>query len=880
MPDPAASKSNSGGSPQRKPKAAGAAASKPRGASARKRVAAQPAPVSAPAPAAGDVRAAASPLIDSFLRRLTQGQARNLNLATPRDHYISLAMAVRDVAHEKLLATRLVYESANVKRAYYLSLEVLLGRSLKNNLLNLGLLDEARAGLSQLGLDLDQISEVEPDAGLGNGGLGRLAACYLDSAATLRLPVYGYSLRYDYGIFEQEIVDGWQVERPDYWLRYGSVWETPRPELATPVRIGGHLTHGVDALGHYCPSWVGDQTVIGVPYDVPVVGYDGNVNLLRLWAARAAETLDLETFNRGGYLEAVREQARVETITKVLYPNDATEAGRQLRLTQQYFFVACTLADIVRRYERSHDNFDAFPDKVAIQLNDTHPSLGIVELMRLLVDEHGMPWERAWELCGGVFAYTNHTLLPEALEVWPAWLMERVLPRHLQIIYEINRRFLDSVSRRWPNDAPRAARMSLVQETPEKAIRMAALAIVGSHRVNGVAKLHSELLKSRLVPDFAAHWPERFVNKTNGVTPRRWLALCNPRLAGLITSRIGNAWMRDLTQLIKLEPLADDEAFQEQFYDTRRENKARLAHWIRRVVGVSVPTDSLYDVQVKRLHEYKRQLLNVLSVVIRYQQLLDEPEREVVPRTVIFGAKAAPAYARAKLIIKLIHDVAAVINHDERVNGRLRVVFLPNYGVSLAELVIPAADLSEQISTAGTEASGTGNMKFALNGALTIGTLDGANIEIREAVGHENFFLFGLTADEVAQRRAAHDPWKIYHANGAVRRALDALSHGHFSPGAPARHRAIVDWLTLERDYYMLLADIDFYLEAQQRVDALWASPRRWGRAAILNMARIGFFSSDRAVEEYAREIWRISPISSSSPATGKPPPANVSKRR
>lgn len=801
------------------------------------------------------------PLIEAFQRHLCHSQARNLQLATPRDLYVSLAMAVRDFANEKLLATRLAYEAADTKRAYYLSLEVLIGRSLKNNLFGLGLLDECRAGLDRLGVDLDRICEVEPDAGLGNGGLGRLAACYLDSAATLQLPVYGYSLRYDYGVFEQEILDGWQVERPDYWLRYGSPWETPRPEMATPVRLYGRVNHGVDAHGNYCPTWSGHQTVMGVPYDFPIVGREGNVNLLRLWAARAAETLDFDAFNRGGYLEAVHEQTQVETITKVLYPNDATEAGRQLRLTQQYFFVACTLADIIRRFERTHDDFAELPGKVAIQLNDTHPSLAIAELMRLLVDERGMKWERAWEICGAVFSYTNHTLLPEALEVWPAWLLERVLPRHLQIIYEINRRFLEKVTARWPNEPQRLARMSIIQETPEKAVRMAALAIAGSRRVNGVAKLHTELLKKSLVPDFAELWPERFVNKTNGVTPRRWLALCNPLLSERITRRIGAGWIRDLDQLRRLEPHADDPEFQDEFWAARRENKGRLAAWARRVVGANLSVESLFDVQVKRLHEYKRQLLNVLSVIIRYHQLLDDPEQDFVPRTVIFGAKAAPAYERAKLIIKLIHDVAQTINHDERVAEKLRVVFLPNYGVSLAEMVIPAADLSEQISTAGTEASGTGNMKFALNGALTIGTLDGANIEIRDAVGHENFFLFGLTAQEVAQRRAAHDPWKIYYGNAAVRRALDALSTGQFSPTAPPRFRPIFDWLTQQRDYYMLLADIDFYLEAQQRVDALWRNPRGWAKAAILNIARIGQFSSDRAVNEYAREIWDIGPV-------------------
>jgi starch phosphorylase len=793
--------------------------------------------------------------------RFTQGEA--WASAQPYDHFVSLALAVRDQIVDRMIATQRTYLERNVKRVYYLSLEYLLGRLLRNNLVSLGLHDECRRRLAALGLDLDRICELEPDAGLGNGGLGRLAACYLDSAATLGLAFYGYGLRYEFGIFEQEIVDGWQVERPDYWLRFGSPWEIPRPEFTCPVRLYGHVESRTDQRGRFRPVWKGYRTLIGLPYDIPIVGYGSNtVNLLRLWSARAPETFDLAAFNRGGYVEAVREQALSETITKVLYPSDATDAGRELRLAQQYFFVACTINDIIRRYEKKDDSFDALPDRVAIQLNDTHPALAIAELMHILVDERELPWEQAWELTRATFAYTNHTLLPEALETWPVPLLERVLPRHLQIIFEINQRFLDGdVGARWPGDTARRQRLSLVQEGQTKAIRMAHLAIVGSHHVNGVAALHADLIRSRLVPDFAELWPEKFIGITNGIAPRRWLLACNPGLAGAITKRIGAGWVRDLEKLRGLEPLADDPEFQTEFRQIKRANQTRFVDWIQGRTGIRLPAEALFDVQVKRLHEYKRQLLNVLHVVMRYQRLLAEPQAELVPRVVIFGAKAAPAYGRAKLIIKLINDVARTINRDERVAGRLCVLFVPNYRVTLAELIIPAANLSEQISTAGTEASGTGNMKFALNGALTIGTLDGANIEIRDAVGQENFFLFGLTADEVAQRRFFHDPWKVYQENDAVHRALDGIATGQFSPQESSRFRPILNWLTHERDQNLLLADIESYVQAQDRVDMLWRDTAAWTRAAILNVARIGFFSGDRAVREYADRIWRVEPV-------------------
>jgi starch phosphorylase len=807
--------------------------------------------------------AGADALLDRFRHHLRFTQAEAWETAQSYDHFASLALAVRDQIVDRMIATQKTYHEQDVKRVYYLSLEYLLGRMLRNNLVCLGLYDECRRRFAEIGLDLDTICELQPDAGLGNGGLGRLAACYLDSATAIGLPFYGYGIRYEFGIFQQDIVDGWQVERPDYWLRFGSPWEIPRPEFACPVRLYGRVEAHTDARGRYTPVWRDHRTVIGLPYDLPIVSLGAdNVNILRLWSARASATFDLNAFNRGGYVEAVREKALSETITKVLYPSDETETGRELRLVQEYFFVACTLSDIIRRYEKTHDTFDALPEKVAIQLNDTHPALAIAELMLVLVDERGLGWEAAWELTRATFAYTNHTLLSEALEKWPVELFGRVLPRHMQIIHEINKRFLDGeVQGRWPNDRARRQRMSLIEESPTKAVRMAHLAVVGSRRVNGVAALHSQLLRTRVMPDFAELWPDKFLNVTNGVTPRRWLAVCNPDLAASITRRIGDGWMRDLAQLRGLEKFADEPEFQYEIRAAKRRNKERLANWIGRRLGVQVSPGAMFDVQVKRLHEYKRQLLNLLHVIARYHRLLDDPDGDLVPRVVIFGAKAAPAYSRAKLIIKLINDVARTINADRRTHDRLRVLFLPNYGVSLAERIIPAADLSEQISTAGTEASGTGNMKFAMNGALTIGTLDGANIEIRDAVGAEHFFLFGLTAEQVAERQGSYHPRGIYERNPLVRRALNAIAGGEFNPAQPDLFRSVLSWLTLERDPYLLLADFDSYVAAQRDADAKWRDPAAWTRAAILNIARIGPFSSDRAVREYAEHIWNVTPV-------------------
>ncbi|WP_320046837.1 glycogen/starch/alpha-glucan phosphorylase [uncultured Ilyobacter sp.] len=809
-----------------------------------------------------------NPLIARFLHhlRFTQGEA--WVTATPHDHFVSLALAVRDRMIDRMVATQRTYHRRDVKRVYYLSLEYLLGRSLRNNLVCLGLYESCREDLAKLDIDLERVCDLEPDAGLGNGGLGRLAACYLDSAATLQLPVYGYGIRYEYGIFEQEIANGWQVEHPDYWLRFGTPWEVPRPEFTTAVRLYGRLEDRQDKQGRYRPAWVDYRTVMGLPYDMPIVGYGVNtVNILRLWSARASHVFDLAAFNRGGYVEAVREKAVSETISKVLYPSDELESGKELRLQQQYFFVACTLSDIIRRYEKTHDHYHKLPHKIAIQLNDTHPALAIAEMMRLLIDERGMDWDPAWEITQKCFAYTNHTLLPEALEVWPVSLLGRVLPRHLQIIFEINKRFLEQVELRWPGDSERQRDVSLVQEMPEKAIRMANLSIVGSHSVNGVAALHTDLIRSRLVPRFAEMWPDKFINHTNGITPRRWLRACNEPLSHAISERIGDDWISNLDDLRKLEAYADDSDFQDRFIEAKVLNKQRFADWCRRRMGIQLNTNALFDVQVKRLHEYKRQLMNILQVIMRYQRLLDDPGCDLPPRVVLFGAKAAPAYSRAKLIIKLINDVAYTINHDQRVNNRLKVLFVPNYCVSLAELVIPAADLSEQISTAGMEASGTGNMKLALNGALTIGTLDGANIEIRDAVGEENFFLFGLTAEQVAEQRPTYDPWTIYNGSERISRALHALTDGTFNSDRPDLFAPIFDWLTHERDFYMIMADMESYLAAQDQVDARWHDTRGWARSAILNVARVGYFSSDRAVWEYATETWGVKPIAIRVPA-------------
>ncbi len=797
----------------------------------------------------------------AFLDHLRFSQGRNVATATPYDRYVALALTVRDRMVHRWATTQQEYSRQDARRVYYLSAEFLLGRALRNNLFNVGLYDRMRAVLAELGLDLDALCEEEPEPGLGNGGLGRLAACFLDSLATLGYAAYGYGIRYEFGIFEQRIRHNQQVEAPDEWLRVGCPWEICRPEYMVPVRFYGRTEEYRDDAGRWRVRWVDGRQVLGLPYDTPIAGYGtGNVNTLRLWQARASEEFDLDTFNRGDYMRAVEAKTETETISKVLYPSDSTWAGRELRLKQQYFFVACAIADIVRRYKKAHATFDQFADKVRVQLNDTHPAIAVAELMRVLVDEEQLPWEEAWSVTTRTLAYTNHTLLAEALERWPVALFEQLLPRHLQIIYEVNARFLRLVMNRWPHDHARTARMSLIEEGDERKVRMAHLAVVGSHKVNGVAALHSELLRRDVLGDFAELWPDRFTNKTNGVTPRRWMLSCNPRLAALLTEALGEGWAADLDRLSALAPLADDAGFRARFRAAKEANKADVAAWLERRYGVPVDPCALFDVQVKRIHEYKRQLLNALHAVAIYLRAKRNPRAPVTPRAVLIGGKAAPAYWMAKHIIHFVNAVAEVVNHDPEVPW-LKVLFLPNYSVSMAERIIPAADLSEQISTAGKEASGTGNMKFAMNGALTIGTLDGANIEIRDAVGAENFFLFGMTAEEVKERQAAgYDPRAFYESDDELREVLDLVADGHFSVGDPGLFRPLVDSL-LTHDPYMVLADYRAYADAHARVVEAWEDPDRWSRMAVRNVAGMGWFSSDRTIREYAEEIWGAEPV-------------------
>jgi starch phosphorylase len=738
-----------------------------------------------------------------------------------------------------------------------------MGRSLENNLRNLGIYPQARDLLEQLGTDLDAIVSVEQDAALGNGGLGRLAACFLDSLATLGMPGFGYGINYEFGIFRQEIENGEQREKPDHWFSSESPWLIERTEEVCVVPVYGRLEHGSDGGGHYNPSWVDWRVLVGVPHDMPIVGHGGRtVNALRLFSARASDEFDVAIFNQGDYIRAVQQKMASETVSKVLYPSDSVTQGKELRLVQEYFLVACALRDILRRYLRAHDELDEFPNQVAIQLNDTHPALAVAELMRLFVDEHGLEWERAWELVRATLAYTNHTLLAEALEKWPVPLLEQVLPRHLQIIYEINRRFLETVTAKWPHDPARLERMSLIEESQPKQVRMAHLSIVGSHSVNGVAALHTELVKKTLVPDFHQLWPERFNNKTNGITQRRWLLVANPALSSLVYRMIGSGWITDLEQLRALEPFAGDPGVQQDFLSVKRENKERLAALIRDTTGVKVDPGTLFDVQIKRIHEYKRQLLNVLHIIHLYLSITEGGAELAQPRTFIFAGKAAPGYRMAKKIVQLICHVAEVVNSDPKVRGLIKVVFLPDYRVTLAEKIIPAADLSEQISTAGKEASGTGNMKLALNGALTIGTLDGANIEIREEVGEENIFIFGLTAAavEALRRSGEYDPWTYYRQHADLHAILDSLASDRFCVGDPGLFRPLFDRLLREGDEYFHLADFHSYVAAQERAAAEFRERRTWARKAILNVARIGKFSSDRTVRQYAREIWGIEP--------------------
>jgi glycogen phosphorylase len=790
---------------------------------------------------------------------LLTNQLLEPSMARPRQKFEAVACFVRDLLAHRWIKTRETRERENPKRIYYLSMEFLIGRTLSNNILNLLVDPFVQKTLEECGFDWHVLAELEPDAGLGNGGLGRLAACFIDSIATLGLSAVGYGLRYEYGIFKQGVQNGWQVEQPDNWLRHPDPWEVARPGKTIKVQVQAEI-----ALqgGHVKLTPGRPTSLLGRAYDRPIVGYGGRVvNTLRLWGAAAQESFDFGEFSSGDFIGAVLRKVQAESLTRVLYPDDSTEAGRTLRFLQEYFLVACSLADITSRFRKSGNaDWNTLPDKVAIQLNDTHPSMAVAELMRILLDHANMEWEPAFDLTMRTLAYTNHTLLPEALEKWPVDLFEQLLPRHLQIIYEINRRFLNEVRQRFPNDEARVARMSLIEEGHTRQVRMAHLAIVGTHSTNGVARIHSELLKSKLVPDFAQMFPERFNNKTNGVTPRRWLALCNPSLSRLISETIGEDWIMDLTLLRKLIPLAEDAAFRDRFLKAKSEAKAAFCHWLKTAEGKTVDPNSLFDCQIKRIHEYKRQLLNVLHIIVLYNRLREHPETVMPPRTVFFGGKAAPAYHLAKLIIKLINNVAAVIDADPLVNKRLKVLFLPDYCVTMAERLIPAADLSEQISTAGYEASGTSNMKFMMNGALTIGTRDGATIEMAEEAGEENFFLFGLTAEEVAKNRGWYNPHWHFEHEPATRQALEQIRDNVFSRGESGIFQAIIGTLLDHGDYYMHLADLTSYTKTQERASQLFANRHEWARKAILNVACSGKFSSDRTIQEYAADIWHAEP--------------------
>jgi glycogen phosphorylase len=796
----------------------------------------------------------------SFAHHVEYTQAKDEFTATPRDFFTSLAFAARDRMCDRWNKTQQSYYRRDSRRIYYLSLEYLLGRLLTNSLLSLGIHDEARGALAELSIDLDDVVSQEEDPGLGNGGLGRLAACFLDSMATLGLPAVGYGIFYKYGIFRQEISNGAQAEQPDTWLRYGTPWQIARPERAYTVQFGGRVDARADPEGRVEFAWVDTSQVTAMANDLPVPGYRNDVvNTLRLWSAHATQELDFGIFNRGDYFRAVQAKEESENLSRVLYPNDQVAQGTELRLKQEYFFVSATLQDAVRRHVVSAKAaIETLPDLAVFQLNDTHPAIAIAEMMRILLDEHRLSWDAAWSMTTRCFAYTNHTVMPEALESWPVSLFERVLPRHLMIIYEINRRLLEEVSARWPGDVDRLRRMSLIDEGPPKKVRMAHLAIAGSYSVNGVSKLHSQILREKLFSDFAEMTPKKFGNQTNGITPRRWLRACNAPLSELITAAIGDGWVMDLDQLAALAPYADVPEFRARFYQAKRRNKERLSVYIKDRMGIDVNPATLFDVQVKRIHEYKRQLLNILHVVALYQRMKVKAPDLPVPRTVIFGGKAAPGYLTAKAVIRLINGVADVVNNDADIAGRLKVVFIPNYSVSVAEIAIPAADLSEQISTAGMEASGTGNMKFALNGALTIGTLDGANIEILEAVGADNMFIFGMTEQEVSEKkRGGYDPRQVYQRDRVLADVLDAVARGDFSPDDPGRFRPLVDDL-LEKDPFFVLEDFRDYRFCHQVVDAAYRDQEGWVRKAILNVARMGRFSSDATIAGYARDIWRV----------------------
>ncbi len=810
-----------------------------------------------------NIRTGTSPetLAQALLDNLYYVQGRPPELATKNDWYMALAYTVRDrLLHNWVQTLRTIDDDTRV--VSYLSAEFLLGPQLGNNLINLGIWEQVRETVTRHGLNFEELLEQEGEPGLGNGGLGRLAACYLDSLATLEVTTIGYGIRYEFGIFDQEIRDGWQVEITDKWLELGNPWEISRPEIAYRVGWKGYTESYTDAGGHQRRRWIPGSVVRGEAHDYPVQGYRAKTaNLLRLWKAEAVESFDFQDFNVGDYYGAVQEKVASETVTKVLYPNDEPEVGKRLRLGQQHFFVSCSLQDMIRIHLLRHKNLDNFHETFAIQLNDTHPSIAVAELMRLLVDEHLLPWEQAWEITGKTLAYTNHTLLPEALETWPLLLFAELLPRHLEIIYEINHRFLDEVRLKYPQDEDRVRRLSLIDESGGKAVRMANLACVGSHAINGVAALHTELLKGTVLQDFFDLWPEKFLNVTNGVTPRRFLALSNPALSKLITQQIGETWVKHLEELSRLEEFAEDPKFHRDWRRVKLMNKQALAAILRERTGVAVNPESLFDIQVKRIHEYKRQHLNVLHIITLYNRLKHQPGLDITPRTFIFGGKAAPGYFMAKLIIKLINSVAEVVNNDPDVKDLLKVAFFPDFNVKNGQLVYPAADLSEQISTAGKEASGTGNMKFSMNGALTIGTLDGANVEIREEVGPENFFLFGLKAEEAADLKAgSYNPLEYYEHHQELREAIDLIGSGYFSHGDPQLFQPLVSSL-LYHDQYLVLADYRSYVEKQDEVGDIFRDEKRWTRMSILNAARMGKFSSDRAIREYCEQIWRVKPL-------------------
>ncbi|MGG6237818.1 glycogen/starch/alpha-glucan phosphorylase [Nodosilinea sp. AN01ver1] len=804
--------------------------------------------------------------VDTLRRALADNlfylQGKWPQVASQNDFYLALAYTVRDRMMQRWLSSIRTYLKPEVRVVCYLSAEFLLGPHLGRNLLNLGITEPVRQAIEESGLNFDELIAQEEEPGLGNGGLGRLAACYMESMASLQIPAIGYGIRYEFGIFDQDIRDGWQVEITDKWLQYGNPWEIPHPESAVTVGYGGHTEGYTDSDGRYRKRWIPGKQVKGIPYDTPIPGYQVNtINTLRLWKAEAVESFNFQSFNVGDYYGAVDSKVTSENISKVLYPNDEQIAGKQLRLEQQFFFVSCALQDMIRIHLASGRSLESFHEKFAAQLNDTHPAVGVAELMRLLVDEYGIDWDKAWHITQHTFAFTNHTLLPEALEKWPISLFGGLLPRHLEIIFEINQRFMDQVRVQYLNDPAKLANLSLIDESGERYVRMANLASLGSYAINGVAALHSELVKKTILKDFHELFPSKIRNVTNGVTPRRWLALSNPRLAALYTEKLGDGWLQDMEQLRSLEGYADDPGFRQYWRQIKRDIKQNLASYIHSRTGIAVSPDSLFDIQVKRIHEYKRQHLNVLHIITLYERLKQNPSLDITPRTFIFGGKAAPGYHMAKLIIKFITAVGDVVNNDAAIGDRLKVVFLPDYNVSFGQRVYPAADLSEQISTAGKEASGTGNMKFSMNGALTIGTLDGANVEIRQQVGDENFFLFGLTTDEVmALKASGYNPWDYYSSNPQLKEVIDLVNCGFFAQGDGGLFKPLTDNL-LYSDPYLLLADYQAYIDAQDQVGTAYQDQEHWSRMSILNALRMGKFSSDRSIRDYCNGIWKVSPV-------------------